>query len=82
MVFFQTKNPSLGKFWSALDWIMLKRFMASWNILRTSGVFYDHLVHFAIIWDIFSGFGIKCQEKSGNPATYVKGEQRVFSPGV
>jgi hypothetical protein len=23
MVYFQTKNPNLGKFWTALDWKML-----------------------------------------------------------
>jgi hypothetical protein len=38
------------------------------NILLTFGIFYDHLVHFELIWYIFSGFGIMYQEKSGNPA--------------
>jgi hypothetical protein len=33
MVCFQTKNPNLGKFWRALEWKMLKYFMAIWNIL-------------------------------------------------
>jgi hypothetical protein len=46
---------------------MFVYFMAIWNILRTLGVFYDPLVHFVFIWYIFSGFGIMCQEKSGNP---------------
>jgi hypothetical protein len=41
--------------------------MAIWNILRTFGIFYDHLVHFVFIWYIFSGFGIMYREKSGNP---------------
>jgi hypothetical protein len=31
--------------------------------------FYDHLLHFVLIWYIFSVFGIMCQEKSGNPGT-------------
>jgi hypothetical protein len=30
MVYFQTKNPNLGKFWRALDWKMLVDFMALW----------------------------------------------------
>jgi hypothetical protein len=40
MVCFQTKNPNLGKFWSALEWKMLVYFMFIWNILRSFG----HLV--------------------------------------
>jgi hypothetical protein len=27
----------------------------------------EHLVHFVLIWYIFSGFGSMYQEKSGNP---------------
>jgi hypothetical protein len=68
MVCFQTKNPNLGKFWRALDGKMLIYFMANWNILRTFGIFYVHLVEFVFIWYIFSGFGIMHQEKSGNHA--------------
>jgi hypothetical protein len=41
--------------------------MAIGNILQPFGKFYDHLVHFAFIWYIYSGFGIMHQEKSGNP---------------
>jgi hypothetical protein len=41
--------------------------MATWNILWRFGIFYDPLVHFVFIWYIFSGFGMKYQEKSGNP---------------
>jgi hypothetical protein len=67
MVYFQTKNPNLGKFLRALYWKMLIYFKAIWNILQTFGIFYDHLVHFMYIWYIFSGFGITNQEKSGNP---------------
>jgi hypothetical protein len=66
MVSFQTKYPTLGKFWRALDWKMLIYFMTIWNILQTLGIFYDYLVHFVFIWYIFSGFGIIHQEKSGN----------------
>jgi hypothetical protein len=28
------------------------------------------LVHFVFVWYIFSGFGIRHQEKSGNPAMH------------
>jgi hypothetical protein len=42
--------------------------VAVYNILWTFGKFYDHLVHFVLIWYIFSCFGITYQEKSGNPA--------------
>jgi hypothetical protein len=52
MVSIQTKSPNLGKFWRALYWKMLIYFMAIWNILLTCGIFYDHLVHFVIIWYI------------------------------
>jgi hypothetical protein len=67
MVYFQTQNPNLGKFWRVLDGKMLLYLMAIWNVLWTFGIFYDHLVHFVFIWYIFSGFGIMHQEKSGNP---------------
>jgi hypothetical protein len=58
MVHFQTKNPSFGKFWKALDWKILIYFMVIWNILRTFRIFYDHLAH-------FYGF-------SGNPGSHEK----------
>jgi hypothetical protein len=59
MVYFQSKNPNFGKFWSALGWKML---MFLWpsvcNILRNFWVLYDHLpgtfcvylVHFYWFW--------------------------------
>jgi hypothetical protein len=66
MVCFQTKNTNLGKFCRALHWKMFIYFMATWNILWRSDIFYDHLIHFLFIWYNFSSFGIKYQEKSGN----------------
>jgi hypothetical protein len=48
MVYFQTKNPNLGKFWTALDWKMLIYLMAIWNILG----------RFRVIWYILGSFGI------------------------
>jgi hypothetical protein len=53
MVYFQTKNPNLGKFLSALDWKVSIYFMAIWNIIQTFGKIYDHLAHFVFIWYIF-----------------------------
>jgi hypothetical protein len=53
MVYFQTKNPNLGNFLRTWDWKMLIYFMSICNILWTLGKFYDHLVHFVLIWYIF-----------------------------
>jgi hypothetical protein len=44
MVYFQTKNPNLDKFWRALDWKMLKYFMTIWYILCSFGSFFPVLV--------------------------------------
>jgi hypothetical protein len=41
---FQTKNPNLGKFWRAFEWIMLLYFMVIWDILRLSGINYGRVV--------------------------------------
>jgi hypothetical protein len=61
MVYFQTKNPSLGKFLKALDWKMLVYFIDMCNILLIFGIFYYHLVHITLIWYIFPFF---CTEKN------------------
>jgi hypothetical protein len=56
--------------------------MAIWNILRTFGIFYDHLVHFVLIWYIFPTL-VSWTDK--NLATLLKiaseteFERRVFS---
>jgi hypothetical protein len=47
---------------------MLKNFMANLNILKTFRIFYDLLVHFVLIWYMFSFFGVMHQKISGNPA--------------
>jgi hypothetical protein len=41
--------------------------MAICNILQMVWIIYYHLVFFVLIWYIFSGLGIRHQEKSGNP---------------
>jgi hypothetical protein len=49
MIYFQTKNPDLGKFWRALKWKM-EYFMAIGKLVT--------------IWYIFPSFGILYQEKN------------------
>jgi hypothetical protein len=68
MVYFQAKNPDLGKFWRALDWKVWIYFTAIWNILRSFGIFYNHLVRFVFMRYLFPVL-VSCryQEKSGNP---------------
>jgi hypothetical protein len=45
MVYFQTKNPNLGKFGRVLQWKMLVYFMAIWYILRSFGIVCGVLVY-------------------------------------
>jgi hypothetical protein len=59
MVYFDTKNSNLGKFWRALESKMWVYFIPIWNILLQLGKFYGNLVH-------FSCFGLLYQEKAGN----------------
>jgi hypothetical protein len=61
MVYFQTQNPSFGKFWMALEWKMLAYFITIWNIFRPFGMVCGHLVYFSVLVCLH-------QEKSGNPA--------------
>jgi hypothetical protein len=44
MVWFQTKNPNLGKFWRAFEWEMSAYFMTIWYILWPFGIIYGRLV--------------------------------------
>jgi hypothetical protein len=67
MVCFQTKNPNLGKFWRAFELKIVVYFMVIRNILRSFGVFLWPFGNVAVIWYIFTRFGILCLEKSGNP---------------
>jgi hypothetical protein len=36
MVYFQTKNPNLGKFLRTLEWELLLYFMRIWNVCITA----------------------------------------------
>jgi hypothetical protein len=67
MVYFQTKNPNLGKFWRALEWKMLVYFMTIWNILRQFGITYGRFVKVVVIWYILPNLVRLDHEKSGNP---------------
>jgi hypothetical protein len=68
MVYFQTKNPYLGKFWKILQWKMFGIFRAILSISRPTGIFCGHLVQFVVIWYTFTRFGMLYREKYGNPA--------------
>jgi hypothetical protein len=45
-IYFQTKNPNLGKFWSVL------------YAMKDGGKFYGHLVYFSAVLFILWPFGI------------------------
>jgi hypothetical protein len=49
--------------------------MAIMNILQTFGIFYDHLVHFVLIWKFFPVLE-PCTEK--NLATLVPAQPMLF----
>jgi hypothetical protein len=57
MVYFQTKNPDLDKYFEDLA-------------MEDVGIFYGHLVYSTVIWYISPRFGMLHQEKSGNPARH------------
>jgi hypothetical protein len=59
-VYFQIKNPNLGKFWRALKWKMFVYFMTIWN-----GIVCGHLVYFFPFWYVWT------KKKSGNPANHL-----------
>jgi hypothetical protein len=74
MAYFQTKNPNLGQFWSALDWKLLIYFMDICNILWTLGIFYVCMTTWDIlhmtIWymlcsfDTFFPVSVSCTKKN------------------
>jgi hypothetical protein len=59
MVYFQTKNPNLGKFWSVLQRKMLVYFVAIWDIFWLYGIIFPVLV--------CCMYFMLYLEKSGNP---------------
>jgi hypothetical protein len=77
MVYFQTKNPSLGKILSALEWKMLIYFMAIRNISRHSG-------YFMTIWYILcllALFPVLVSRTKKNLAT-LSGGQEASGEGI
>jgi hypothetical protein len=69
MAYLQTKNPSLGKFWRALEREMCVYFWPFGIVyIRTLDILYGSLVLLVVIWYVFSRFGVLHQAKSGNPA--------------
>jgi hypothetical protein len=50
MVYFQTKNTNLGKFWRIWQWKMSVNFVAIWSILWPFVIFYGYLVWFFSFW--------------------------------
>jgi hypothetical protein len=56
MVYFQTKNPSLGKFWRVLPWNELVYFRVFWDVLGSFGMFWGLLGCFGILMGTFSPF--------------------------
>jgi hypothetical protein len=71
MVYFQSKNPNLGKFWRALDWKMLIYFICRLEYFRTLEIFYDHLVHFVLFGYIFFRFLYHAPRKIWQPWFFV-----------
>jgi hypothetical protein len=67
MVYFQTKNPDLGKIFRALEWKMFSYFMTIRKIKQPFGVSYGRLVLFVVIWYAFPVLVCLDQGKSGNP---------------
>jgi hypothetical protein len=67
MVYFQTKDPNLGKFGRVLQWNMLIYYIVIWSILWPFYIFDGHVLYFMVIYYISPRFCMLCHEKSGNP---------------
>jgi hypothetical protein len=67
MVYFQNKNPTLGKFGRALEWKGLVYLMPILNIIRLFGVFYGQFVNFLVILYTFSPFWYVVTRKIWQP---------------
>jgi hypothetical protein len=76
IVYFQTKNPNLGKFWRVLQWKMFVYFMSIWSILLPFGIFYTNLVHFLVIWYIFPV--LVCGSKKNLATLYCNSSPTLF----
>jgi hypothetical protein len=72
MLYFQTKNPNLGRFWSALQCKMLVNSKAFWSILLPLGKAYGHLVHSVVISVYFYKFWYVVPMKIWQPCSWRK----------
>jgi hypothetical protein len=61
MVYFQTKNANLGKFWKVLQSNMFVNFTDISSILLPFVIFYGHLIYFEAILVYFYSFGMLYQ---------------------
>jgi hypothetical protein len=68
MVYFQTQNPNLGKFWEAWEW---KRLVISWPMGIFRAIFNGNLVPFGL-FGTFSPDLVYCVKK--NLATLLRSE--------
>jgi hypothetical protein len=81
MVYFQTKNRNLGKFWRTLQWKMLIYIMDFWSSFRPFDTVYGNFAYLVVIRCIFPCVGKLYQEKSGKPVTCTRStaEEEQFS---
>jgi hypothetical protein len=63
---FKPKIPIWVNFGGSCNW-RCWYILCTFGLLRPFDIFYDHLVHFVVIWYIFLRLGMLYQEKSGNP---------------
>jgi hypothetical protein len=77
MVYFQTKNPNLDKFWRALELKILVYFMTVCNILMQFGSTYCRFVQFVVIWYIFPHFGMFGSQKIWQPWRAIKNIEAI-----
>jgi hypothetical protein len=66
MVYFQTKNPNLGKFWRVLQLNFLVHIMDIWYIVWAFGIFWNQFEYFAVFLVYFPQFWYVAPRKSGN----------------
>jgi hypothetical protein len=57
---FFTKNPNLGKFYTALKWKMLHCMVIWYIYIKTFGTFCGHWEYITAIWHILRPSGICC----------------------
>jgi hypothetical protein len=78
MVYFQTKNPNLGKFWSVLQRKMMVNFMSIWSILLPFRIFYIHTAIWYVLWSFLYIFPVLvgCIKKIWQP--WILGGIRLF----